>query len=196
MADVAGDEPSAKTNGVFGKYSSRTPAPMRGDRGGASRFFPTFAYEAEDFLYCAKPSRSERDAGLEDLPAASGGEATEREDGSAGLKSPRAGAGRNGGSRNIHPTVKPIRLMEWLVRLVTPRGGTVLDPFLGSGTTGMAAVRQGFDFIGIEREAEYVEIAKRRIALAAHAPRTKALSALERAPDADPRQASLFGGAA
>jgi DNA modification methylase len=65
---------------------------------------------------------------------------------------------------NVHPTVKPIDLMRWLVRLVTPPGGTVLDPFVGSGTTGCAAVLEGFDFIGIEREAEYVEIAKARIA--------------------------------
>lgn len=99
-----------------------------------------------------------------------------------------------GRRRNIHPTVKPVALMEWLVRLVTPKGGTVLDPFLGSGTTGMAAVRQDFDFIGIEREAEYVEIAERRIALAANAPRSKPLGSLERAEEPDPRQVSMFGG--
>lgn len=62
-----------------------------------------------------------------------------------------------------HPTVKPVRLMEYLIKLVTPPNGTVLDPFMGSGTTGCAAVRLGFQFIGIEREQEYVEIAKRRI---------------------------------
>lgn len=64
----------------------------------------------------------------------------------------------------MHPTVKPVALMRWLVRLVTPPGGTVLDPFLGSGTTGIAAKLEGFDFIGIEREAEYMAIAERRIA--------------------------------
>jgi hypothetical protein len=158
----------------------------RGDSGGASRFFPVFKY-------VAKPDRSERDAGLDDLPARSGGDATDREDGSAGLSSPRAGAGRSGGARNIHPTVKPVALMEWLVRLVTPPGGVVLDPFLGSGTTGCAAVRLGFDFIGIEREAEYVEIAERRIRLAANAPRSKPLGALERV-ETDPRQGALFEG--
>lgn len=67
------------------------------------------------------------------------------------------------GEQSSHPTVKPIALMRWLVRLVTPPGGTVLDPFLGSGSTGVAAVLEGFDFIGIEREAEYAEIARRRI---------------------------------
>lgn len=157
------------------------------DGGGASRFFPVFRY-------VAKPARGERDAGLYDLEARTGGEATDREDGSAGLKSPRAGAGRNGGARNHHPTVKPVALMEWLVQLVTPPGGTVLDPFLGSGTTGCAAVRLGFDFIGIEREAEYVALAERRIALAANAPRTKPLGALERGDDPLPGQRSLFGG--
>lgn len=60
-------------------------------------------------------------------------------------------------------TVKPLALMRWLCRLVTPPGGTILDPFTGSGTTGAAAVLEGFDFIGMEREAEYVEIAKARI---------------------------------
>jgi site-specific DNA-methyltransferase (adenine-specific) len=64
---------------------------------------------------------------------------------------------------NIHPTVKPTDLMAYLIRLVTPKGGVVLDPFMGSGSTGKAAVREGMDFIGIERETEYFEIAKSRI---------------------------------
>ncbi len=64
---------------------------------------------------------------------------------------------------NIHPTVKPTDLMAYLVRLVTPKGGVVLDPFMGSGSTGKASVREGMDFIGIEREDEYMEIAKTRI---------------------------------
>ena len=67
------------------------------------------------------------------------------------------------GRQNIHPTVKPTDLMAYLIRLVTPKGGVVLDPFMGSGSTGKAAVREGFDFIGIEREKEYMEIAKTRI---------------------------------
>ena len=65
--------------------------------------------------------------------------------------------------RNHHPTVKPTDLMRYLCRLVTPPGGVVLDPFMGSGSTGKAAMLEGFEFIGIEREAEYVEIAKARI---------------------------------
>lgn len=67
-------------------------------------------------------------------------------------------------ARNHHPCVKPLALMRWLVRLVTPPNGTVLDPFCGSGSTGAAAVLEGFRFVGIEREAEYVEIARARIA--------------------------------
>ena len=143
-----------------------------GDSGGASRFF-----------YCAKPSRRERDAGCEHLPPRSGGEATDREDGSDGLKSPRAGAGRTGGARNHHPTVKSVALMRWLCRLITPPGGVVLDPFCGSGSTGVAAVLEGFRFIGIEREADYAEIARSRIA---HHEKSDPVTE-------EPRQRSLFG---
>lgn len=136
----------------FKQGSAPTSPNDRGDGGGASRFF-----------YVAKPSRAERDQGCAHLPAKSGGEATDRVDDSAGTKNPRAGAGRNGGARNYHPTVKPIALMRYLVRLVTPPGGTVLDPFTGSGTTGIAARLEGLSFVGIEREAEYATIASARI---------------------------------
>ena len=67
------------------------------------------------------------------------------------------------GEGNSHPTVKPIALMRYLCRLVTPKGGTVLDPFMGSGSTGIACKEEGFEFIGIEREKEYFEIAEKRI---------------------------------
>jgi site-specific DNA-methyltransferase (adenine-specific) len=70
---------------------------------------------------------------------------------------------RERGEGNIHPTVKPVELMRYLCRLVTPPGGVVLDPFMGSGSTGMACELEGFDFIGIERESEYLEIATQRI---------------------------------
>jgi site-specific DNA-methyltransferase (adenine-specific) len=115
------------------------------DYGGASRFF-----------YCPKPNRKERDAGLEHLAAATGGEMTDRKDGSKGLENPRAGAGRKGGALNRHPTCKPIALMRWLCRLVTPPDGVVLDPFAGSGTTGIAAVAEGFKFVGVEMTDEYL----------------------------------------
>ena len=70
---------------------------------------------------------------------------------------------RERGEDNTHPTVKPVALMRWLCRLVCPPGGTILDPFAGSGTTGLAALEEGFMFVGIEREAEYAEIARKRL---------------------------------
>jgi DNA modification methylase len=117
------------------------------------------------FRYCAKASKSEREAGLDGLRKASAGELTGgRAEGSAGLNSPRTGAGRTSSGRaNVHPTVKPINLMRWLVRLVTPPGGIVLDPFTGSGTTGCAAVLESVRFLGLELSPEYVEIAEARI---------------------------------
>jgi len=119
--------------------------------------------DAARYFYCAKASKRDRNEGLEEMPLLTGGQATNRADGSAGVNNPRAGAGRTGGNRNTHPTVKPTDLMRYLVRLVTPPGGTVLDPFAGSGSTGKAAALEGFAFIGIEKEEEYVELARARI---------------------------------
>lgn len=133
----------------------------RGDGGGASRFF-----------YVAKPSRAETEAGLADLPERTGGELTDRKDGSKGLENPRAGAGRGGGRRNIHPTKKPIELMRLLVRLITPPGGLVLDPFTGSGTTGLAALVEGCRFVGFEMSADYHAIASARMRTIIDDPRT------------------------
>lgn len=134
------------------------------DTGTAARFFPTFRYQHADFFYCAKASRAEREAGCEHLPAKSRGEITGREDDAPGCDNPRSGKRASGGIRNHHPTVKPIELMKWLVRLVTPPGGLVLDPFAGSGSTGCAAVAQGFRFLGLELLPEHVAIANARIA--------------------------------
>jgi site-specific DNA-methyltransferase (adenine-specific) len=75
-----------------------------------------------------------------------------------------SGNERNPLRANHHPTVKPIKLMRYLVRLVTPPGGIVLDPFMGSGSTGCAVVQEGMQFIGIDLNPEYVEIAEKRIA--------------------------------
>ncbi len=115
---------------------------------------------AARFFYCAKASRAERNGGLEGFPNVEGGMRSEN----SGQHLTRRDGNDPGPTKNGHPTVKPINLMRWLVRLVTPPGGTILDPFLGSGSTGCAAVLEGFDFIGIEREAEYVAIAEARIA--------------------------------
>ena len=75
----------------------------------------------------------------------------------------RDGGRKSEGRTNHHPTVKPVHLMSWLVRLVSKEGDTVLDPFMGSGTTGVACKKLGRDFIGIEREEEYIKIAEARI---------------------------------
>jgi len=99
-------------------------------------------------FFCAKASKREREAGCEELPL--------RSDLLYGRPTPRL-------RRNIHPTIKPVGLMRWLVRLVTPPGGMVLDPFAGSGTTGIAAVLEGRQFVGIEREGAYVDIACARL---------------------------------
>jgi DNA modification methylase len=119
-----------------------------GDVGGASRFY-----------YVAKPSREERDMGCHDLEPRQRDES--RKEGNPGGDNPRNRGLQPRG--NSHPTVKPVELMRWLVRLVTPIDGVVLDPFTGSGTTGMACAYEQRRFIGIEREAEYVAIAERRI---------------------------------
>jgi site-specific DNA-methyltransferase (adenine-specific) len=101
-------------------------------------------------FFCAKASRHEREAGCEQLPERSVQLFT------GPNRSPRM-------RRNTHPTVKPLELMRWLVRLVTPPGGLVLDPFTGSGTTGIAAVMEDRMFLGLEREAAYVDIACARL---------------------------------
>jgi site-specific DNA-methyltransferase (adenine-specific) len=136
-------------SGIYGHYEAKENSPYY-DTGGASRFF-----------YCAKASRAERNAGLAGMPESLRGTMNDYAKPSEGRTAPKATGGPQG---NHHPTVKPVALMRWLVRLITPPGGTVLDPFLGSGTTGIASATEGFRFIGIEQDAEYLEIARRRIA--------------------------------
>lgn len=114
------------------------------------------------FFYCAKASKAEREAGLEGFTPKSWSEQGFRDNQSSHL-SPRAGAGRTGARKNHHPTVKPIELMRYLCRMITPPDGVVLDPFCGSGSTLCAASMEGFRFIGIEREEEYVQIAQARV---------------------------------
>jgi site-specific DNA-methyltransferase (adenine-specific) len=123
------------------------------DTGSAARFF-----------YCAKASRADRDDGLEGmeerLTGAMQGNITGGRIAGDGRENPEV---KPIVRANVHPCVKPTPLMRWLCRLVTPPGGIVLDPFMGSGSTGKAAVLEGFSFVGVDREAEYVEIARRRI---------------------------------
>lgn len=113
---------------------------------------------------CSKPQRSEKEQGLDHLTGKTGAEATHRKEGSAGLNNPRAGAGRTADEvKNFHPTVKPIKLMRWLCRLLTPKGGTVLDPFLGSGTTAVSAILEGFNAVGCEMTDDYYPIIQGRV---------------------------------
>lgn len=136
------------TGGIWSKSSGLPVGPEYGDSGSSARFF-----------YCAKASKSERNKGCEELeekptPKMDGGEFINPMTGVSSKKTMR---------QNHHPTVKPVALMRYLCKLVTPPGGIVLDPFLGSGTTGVAAIQEGFGFVGIEREQEYIEIARARI---------------------------------
>jgi DNA modification methylase len=144
---------------VEGMFGTRKP-PMggtkfAGDSGSAARFF-----------YCAKTSKAERELGCEDLtlvPLAYSCQAQ------AEVKRGNTEHAGNSGINTVkmrgnnHPTVKPLALMRYLCRLVTPPGGVVLDPFTGSGSTGVAAFKEGFSFIGIELNPEYVVIANARL---------------------------------
>ena len=118
---------------------------------------------AARFFYCAKASRSERDKGLENCEEKAKCDIDKMGGAKCTMKT-GSGNERNVKYKNHHPTVKPIKLMEYLCKLTkTPSGGVVLDPFMGSGTTGIACVNTGRDFIGVEKETEYFEIARRRI---------------------------------
>jgi site-specific DNA-methyltransferase (adenine-specific) len=131
-----------------------------GDEGSAARFF-----------YCAKASKSERNAGLEGLPEqqiAAKGNGLNRSCATCGAKT-LGGCDcpdrtfENAKRQNFHPTVKPIALMRYLVKMVTPLGGTVLDPFLGSGTTACAAILEGFEWLGCEMTEDYWPIIEARV---------------------------------
>jgi site-specific DNA-methyltransferase (adenine-specific) len=144
--EYVGTENNEIVNKVEGKFFN--------DKGGASRFF-----------YCPKAAKKDRNEGLDNFEEKikAGAEfrpnhmekALEGEDGNP--------FGRWGKIKNNHPTVKPTDLMRYLINLVTPPNGTILDPFMGSGSTGKAAVRCGLNFIGIEKEQEYMDIASARI---------------------------------
>lgn len=178
QGDVRGTEAS-RTGGegtnCYGEYG-RVASAKRGDTGSAARFF-----------YCAKASKRDRDEGLDEIEAKacglrdscrfnSGGRALVNGEWVETGSEPRP-------KRNIHPTVKPTALMRYLCRLVTPPGGLVLDPFMGSGSTGKAAMLEGFRFIGCELDPDYAVIARARI---------EAASAAAEAEADDPSQERLF----
>ncbi len=158
-------EGSTRSNTIYGQGSSpRRDTPHEGGRWPANVMHDGCLPEPMDrYFYHAKTSKKDRDAGLEMFDHHNGGECTGREDGAAGTQSPRAGAGRTNGSRNIHPTVKPTELMRWCCRLVGHPGAVIMDPFSGSGSTGRGAVLEGFGFIGFEMSDEYCEIANARV---------------------------------
>lgn len=147
-APVKGSELSAPAKNAYGEYG-RVPGAFHADKGSAARFF-----------YCAKASKRDRNEGCEHIEA--------KQYSHDGRETPidnayQRNASNSHNSHNSHPTVKPTDLMRYLCRLVTPPGGVVLDPFMGSGSTGKAAMREGFRFIGCELSPEYMTIARARI---------------------------------
>ena len=158
-APVKGTEDSAASVGNITGKRDRVPGAFHADSGSAARFF-----------YCAKASRKDRHEGLDDPGEQFKRGTTLRNVENADTKG------------NNHPTVKPTDLMAYLCRLVTPPGGLVLDPFMGSGSTGKAAMREGFRFIGCELSEEYAAIARARIEHALNAAMPKEEPANENAP--------------
>jgi len=147
---LTGKETPKQGTDVYGDYGPRPACDPRDDFGSAARFF-----------YTAKASKEDREEGLEDLAARQQDES--RKEGNPGGDNPR-----NRGLKkraNHHPTVKPVALMRYLCRLITQPGGVVLDPFMGSGSTGKAAYLEGLRFIGIDKDRSYCEIAARRCEL-------------------------------
>ena len=151
QGDVRGTEPSRtgdESTVCYGKFAGRVAQAARKDGGSAARFF-----------WSPKASRADRNEGLQGMPMRQ--QDPTREPGRPGGENPR---NRGAAERaNHHPTVKPTDLMRYLCRLVTPPGGVVLDPFMGSGSTLKAAELEGFSAIGIELSADYIAIAQRRI---------------------------------
>lgn len=150
-----------ENNGTF-NACKETLNEFQGSFGSASRFFMACEFTPADYapiVYYAKASRSEREAGLDGMPDAVmpfneiGFDETKRG------RQPRENK-----AKNHHPTVKPLELIKYLSKLICPPGGLILDPFGGSGTTGIAAIKEGFHYILIEKEPEYCEIARKRIA--------------------------------
>jgi site-specific DNA-methyltransferase (adenine-specific) len=146
--ELKAGRPVAHTNVDFMSGLDKHTYSSQANSGGASRFF-----------YVAKASKRDRNEGLEDLRAQRHSD-RELDDG-AGGDNPRNRT--NNAKQNFHPTVKPTALMQYLVKLITPPGGTVLDPFTGSGSTGKAAILEGFDFIGIELTEDYWPIIEGRL---------------------------------
>ena len=148
--DIKESERSHENTVCYGEFN-RVPFKKRTENNqSASRFF-----------YCAKTSKKDRDEGLEKFEEKKWVQ-FQTSNGTSGKPS-SISEGRNTSYKNVHPTVKPTDLMRYLIRLVTPKNGTVLDPFMGSGSTGKAAFYEGMKFVGIEINEEYYNIAKKRV---------------------------------
>ena len=147
--DRTGKQKGELFNGIGDTGKER---PFKASSGSASRFF-----------YCAKASKSERNAGLEGFEEKCVERIRQNKTNPENSLKTGSGKVRNVKPANHHPTVKPIKLMQYLTRLITPKGGTVLDPYMGSGTTGIACKKEGFEFIGIELDEVYFKIANARI---------------------------------
>ena len=176
-APVRGTEASAASVGRVTGERERVAGVFHGDKGSAARFF-----------YCAKASGRDRNEGVntEPVPFVQ----FQTGNGASG-KASSLSEGRDTRHSNTHPTVKPTDLMAYLVRLVTPPGGLVLDPFMGSGSTGKAAMREGFRFVGIELDVEYLSIARARIEFEhARVTKAKAPEPIKVQPKAKPEAAS------
>lgn len=165
---VSGSAPSEKTCNVYGRMRREGEASADVDNEGAVGFKMKPGMRRLDegsaarFFYCAKASKRDRDEGLDAFEAVRAMRYGEQAQGPQSQQTPRKPVEQ----RNTHPTVKPTDLMRYLCRLITPAGGTILDPFMGSGSTGKAAKLEGFNFVGIELDANNVEIAAARIAAA------------------------------
>ena len=146
-----------KGHGIAELNAGRWPANVIHD--GSDEVLAGFPNEEARFFYCAKASKSERNAGLEGLPERRESD-RERDDGVGGDNPPNR---TNEAKQNFHPTVKPLALMRYLIKLVTPPNGIVLDPFLGSGTTAVAATLEGFEWIGCEMTEDYWPIIEARV---------------------------------
>jgi site-specific DNA-methyltransferase (adenine-specific) len=149
---------------VNGSDAGRWPANLIHD--GSEEVVGLLKNDAARFFYCAKASKADRDQGLDAMPTVTADPYGQHRGRRMNGNDTRIDGKPAAQGKNHHPTVKPTDLMRYLCRLVTPPNGVVLDPFAGSGSTGKAAALEGFRFIGIEREAEYVEIARARIAAA------------------------------
>lgn len=147
-----------KGNGYHANFGAMPKAEAYGDVGAASKFFPVSEWDTRievPFIYKSKAAKKEKEAGCESLKLDADGKEHAR--------------------GNRHVTVKPVAVMRWLVRLLTPPGGTTLDPFMGSGTAAIAAMQEGFNYIGMEIDPYHCEISKARISHVARSLKEKGL---------------------